>query len=212
LLLALALSPIAADGQSYDRSVVETNPEPDTSAPSVTVFLDNLRPPHIRIRPSGVTWIDMPYEVRVCEAALEFITATSLKPDDAQDKSVSILSINVDAKKMPDEIKQKLVSGQRVPAINLNCLLAAGQKSKIVIMLEISANASFLVNIQVKRKITLHDLQANPNQGNGSPDPEPSILAKRRPRAYELVYYRELKPLKPSDIHKVLLSSGKEKN
>ena len=212
--VVLASAPIAAMSQSYDRSVVEQNPEPDTSAPTVTVFLDNLRPPHIRIRPSGVTWVDMPYEVRVCEAALEFITATSLKPDDAQDKSVSILSINVDAKKMPDDIKMKLVNGQRVPPINLNCLLAAGQKSKIIIMLELSADASFLVNIQVKRKITLSDIGGKSLEPSpADPERTEAIFAdsKSRPKSYEVMYYKDIKRMKPSEIHKVLLSTSKEK-
>ncbi len=196
-------------GQSYDRTVVEHNPEPDTTAPAVTVFLDNMRPPHIRIRPSGVTWVDMPYEVRICEASLKFITADALKPKDAQDAAVSILSINVDADKMPDEIKQKLVSGLPVPPVNLNCLLAAGQKSKILVMLELSADASFLVNLQVKKRITLADVGERAKLERPSSGGQETVLAAEGgQRKYELAYYKKLEKLSPSEIHKAILGGG----
>lgn len=214
----LGLGSSGADAQDFDRSVVEPNLMPDTTAPSVTIFLDNLKPPRIRIRPAGVTWISFPYEVRICESSLKFVTVEALKPKDSLDQAVSILSVNVDAEKMSESTRSRLAAGLPVPPINVNCLLAAGQKKMALIFLDMSSDATFLVNLQVKKRISKKDLGGLKNE-TPKPKPEndmdfPTFAEDEessKPKIYEVGYHKELVKYKPSDLRKKLLSGGDKK-
>lgn len=218
-LLAVGFFAPSSFAEDFDRTVLEPNLQPDTTAPAVTIFLDNLKPPRIRVRPSGITWISFPYEIRICESSLAFVTVESLKPKDSLDTAVAILSVNVDADKMNPKIKAKLAANEPIPPVNVNCLLASGQKKVAIFYLDFSADAVAWVKLEVKKKISQKDLgegaaeeeeDEKPELRKNAADEFPTFAAMPKPKAYEVGYHKELVKYKPSELSRILGAGGKK--
>ena len=203
ILVILASSVALAKDDSFERSRFESNPNLGFSSSAVRLFLDNLQAPVVRVLPDAVTWIEYPHKVSYCEAKSPYLVVKPLADKSGSgDDSLSILSVETSKDKIPENAKAQLRAGYPVAPINVNCLIGGNKKS--LIFLQISADASFLVDLVVKKNVKMSDLINQPAPASNS-----SLIASNTPIEYELKYYRKVAKTDSKSLYKVLKQQGR---
>lgn len=209
----------------FEETRMEENPENNYTSPAVTLFLNNLKAPVIRVVPDGNVWVEFPENIATCDtksAHIELDWLNKAKREDSESiKNPKVLRITSSVSQLSDQIKERLVTNpETVPDTQLLCVIGDGKQA--LVFLRISNDPHFIVKLSIKKKVSLDDLVFN--ESKISPQTMPSseknevkfIQAsteknkkdKNTKDFYELEFYRPIKKYNSSELKKLLEKKG----